>query len=188
MSVSNPGQTFDPGLGYARAAQAQSIEFVSDPWEVKLKGRGSTPHRAAQRAFREGGAWQSSMPNLSGWQVIAQEETMLPSRMWGAGIEFDGDGEDKAMAAWAWALDAFHWSQDVVDGVTWVEGPSTTELARQMLDGRPVLGSMFQAKSHGDRLVLVSSDWWPSLLPWKPIQPRRSESLVGFGHGDRRSK
>ena len=124
-------------LAMPGAAQAQSIEFVSDPWEVKLKGRGSTPHRAAQRAFREGGAWQSSMPNLSGWQVIAQEETMLPSRMWGAGIEFDGDGEDKAMAAWAWALDAFHWSQDVVDGVTWVEGPKHDRaFARQMLDGR----------------------------------------------------
>ena len=153
-------------LAIPGAVQAQSIEFVSDPWEVKLKGRESTPHRAAQRAFREGSAWQSSMPNLSGWQVIAQEETMLPSRMWGAGIELDGDGEDKAMAAWAWALDAFHWSQDVVDGVTWVEGPKHDRaFARQMLDGRPVLGSMFQAKFHGDRLVLVSSDWWPSLLP-----------------------
>ena len=36
--------------------------------------------------------------------------------------------EKTAMAAWAWALDAFHWSQDVVDGVTWVEGPARPSL------------------------------------------------------------
>ena len=77
-------------LALPLAHHAQSVEYVSDPWEVKVRDRWTAPDRLAQRNFRESQAW---------------------------------------------------------------------------IDGLPVLGSMFQAKFRGDRLVLVSSDWWPGLVP-----------------------
>ena len=51
-------------------------------------------------------------------------------------------------------------------GRDWVEGNKHDRaFSRQALNGLPVLGSMFQAKFRGDRLVLVASDWWPGLVP-----------------------
>ena len=148
------------------AIQAQSIEYVSDPWEVKFQNRWTAPERAVQRTFRDADAWKLSMPHQQGWQVIAGEQTQLPSRMWGAGVPVEGQGEERAKAAWAWALDSFGWDVELMGDVTLVEGSKHNRaFSRQNLDGLPVLGSMFQAKFRGDLLVLVSSDWWPSLAP-----------------------
>ena len=145
---------------------AQSVEFVSDPWEVKVQERWTAPDRALQRAFREGVTWQASMPHLQGWQVIADEETQRPSRMWGAGVPMEGQGEDRAMSAWSWALGSFGWNAETVGDVTLVEGSKHHRaFAQQVVNGLPVLGSMFQAKFRGNRLVLVASDWWPELVP-----------------------
>ena len=150
-------------LALPLAHHAQSIEYVSDPWEVKVQDRWMAPDRLAQRNFRESQAWQASLPHAAGWQVIAQEETQLPSRMWGAGVSIEGEG--RAVEAWSWALGAFGWSPGLIGDVTWVEGNKHDRaFSSQALNGLPVLGSMFQAKFRGDRLVLVSSDWWPDLV------------------------
>ena len=150
-------------LALPLAHHAQSIEYVSDPWEVKVQNRWMAPDRLAQRNFRESQAWQASLPHAAGWQVIAQEETELPSRTWGAGVSIEGEG--RAVEAWSWALGAFGWSPGLIGDVIWVEGNKHDRaFSRQALNGQPVLGSMFQAKFRGDRLVLVSSDWWPDLV------------------------
>ena len=153
--------TFALALPFANLAQ--SIEYVSDPWEVKVRERWKAPDQSAQRTFRDVAEWQGSWPHLEGWQVIAQEETQCPSRMWGPGVLMEGEG--RAMTAWSWALGSFGWNADMIGDVNWVEGSKHDRaFARQMIDGLPVLGSMFQAKFRGDRLVLVASDWWPSLI------------------------
>ena len=87
----------------------QSIEFVSDPWEVRLDERWTAPNQTLQRQFREAPAWSESLPASSAWQVISSEGTSTPSRMWGPGISFEGTGEVRALDAWTWALESFAW-------------------------------------------------------------------------------
>ena len=135
-------------LALPLAHHAQSIEYVSDPWEVKVQDRWTAPDRLAQRNFRESQAWQASLPHAAGWQVIAQEETELPSRTWGAGVSIEGEG--RAVEAWSWALGAFGWSPGLIGDVTWVEGNKHDRaFSSQAFNGLPVLGSMFQAKFRG---------------------------------------
>lgn len=74
--------------------------------------------------------------------------------------------EARALAAWEMALGAFGWSEENVGAVHVAKGSKHTRVfATQTLDGLPVHGSKFQAKFHGDRLVMVGSDWWPQLQP-----------------------
>ena len=144
----------------------QSIEFVSDPWEVRLDERWTAPNQTLQRRFREDPAWSESLPASSGWQVVSSEGTSTPSRMWGSGISFEGTGEARALDAWTWALESFAWDASDIGPVSLVHGAKHDRaFARQLFQEKTVLGSMFQAKFHEDKLVLVASNWWPELTP-----------------------
>jgi len=147
--------------------RAQTPEFVSDPWEVRMTSTPSVVDVDSQRLFRQGSMWGESNPAMADWQVLKHADRNLPSRMWGAGEPLPGlDIEARAMEAWAWSLDAFGWAPAVVGDIHVARGSKHQRaFASQFLEGLPVLGSKFQAKFHDDRLVLVSSDWWPELVP-----------------------
>lgn len=146
---------------------AQTPEFVHDPWEVRLPSDLKPVDRDVQRLFREENSWQTSGPASAGWSVLAHDDRILPSRMWGKGIPFgDNDIEDRALQAWAWALGDYGWSQDELGDIHVAKGSKHQRVfASQLLEGLPVLGSKLQAKFNGDKLVLVSSDFWPDLTP-----------------------
>ena len=149
------------------ALRAQTPEFVSDPWEVRLVSIPSELDADAQRLFRHGASWMSSNPAAADWKVIKHVDRNLPSRLWGAGQAFDSpDTESRALDAWTWALEGFGWEPAVVGDIHVARGAKHERaFASQVLEGWPVLGSKFQAKFHENRLVLVSSDWWPALEP-----------------------
>jgi hypothetical protein len=149
------------------ALRAQNPEFVSDPWEVRMVSAPSELDADAQRLFRHGTTWMASNPAAADWQVVKHLDRNQPSRMWGAGQAFDSpDTESRALEAWTWALEGFGWNSDVVGDIHVARGAKHERaFASQVLEGWPVLGSKFQAKFHENRLVLVSSDWWPVLVP-----------------------
>ena len=155
------------GVLVSGSAWAQSPEFVSDPWEVRLSSESGGPAASTQRAFRESQPWMTSGPAEAGWMVLAHEDRAWPARSWGAGVAFaEPSPEEKALAAWEWALAEFGFNSNDLGDLHVARGAKHERVfASQMLEGLPVLGSKLQAKFHGDALVLVSSDWWTGLAP-----------------------
>lgn len=153
------------GLCFTAIGWSQTPEFVQDPWEVRLPADLEPLNDRVQKTFRTHTAWMTSEPAVAGWSVLAHKNRMLPSRMWGQGVTFDGSSvEERALQAWSWALGDFGWEDAQLGPLQVAKGPKHQRVfAQQMLEGLPVLGSKFQAKFHGDKLVLVSNDGWLGL-------------------------
>lgn len=153
--------------GFLTGTLAQTPDFAFDPWDVRLESERGSADAEGQRIFRQAAPWQNSGPNAAGWAVMSHEDRAVPSRMWGAGVSFEANAPlERATAAWGWALGNFGWTPDVLGEMHVARGAKHERVfAQQQLQGLPVLGAKFQAKFHGASLVLVSSDWWPSLTP-----------------------
>lgn len=155
------------GVTAFEALHAQTPEFVQDPWEVRLPNAAISADAESQRTMRQQPFWVNSEPASSGWLVVMHEDRESPARMWGPGQPFSQpDMESRALAAWSWSLSTLGWSPEALGEMSVARGAKHQRVfAQQVLAGLPVLTSKFQAKFHDESLVLVSSDWWPSLIP-----------------------
>lgn len=157
-------------IASATSLWGQSPDFVQDPWEIRLQADLDPVKEDVQREFRNQASWLESEPAAAGWMVVGHEDRVMPARMWGAGVAFqEDDFSQRALQAWAWALEGHGWSDDLVGEVHVAKGGKHQRaFATQILAGLPVLGSKLQAKFHGNKLVLVSSDLWTNLEPQEP--------------------
>jgi len=149
-----------PGLVWT-----QDIEFVQDLWEVRLPSTTYHVDVDHQSTFRGLPQWADRAEPWSDWQVVAQQDRLIPARMWGPGVVVEGSSDEaRAQEAWAILLGPFGLSSDDVTDVRVAKGSKHVRvLGQQQLEGLPVLGSKLQAKFHEDQLVMLASDVWPGL-------------------------
>ena len=148
-------------LALPLAHHAQSIEYVSDPWEVKVQDRWMAPDRLAQRNFRESrlAGVTASCCWLAGHRPGGNRTSITHV---GAGVSIEGEGAQ-------WRHGPGHWRFRVESRVDWGRDLGGGEQTRSRLFKSSAqwparVGIHVSSKFRGDRLVLVSSDWWPDLV------------------------